>query len=92
MTAAIDRLDESLAAATPDLDDEGRRLALALFRRLATGEPAQVDNLATETGLSLDAAEERLTAWPGVFPRRARGRRRVLGDRRPRDGALAAGR
>ncbi|HEU4913600.1 MAG TPA: organomercurial lyase [Actinomycetes bacterium] len=67
MTAAIDRLDESLAAATPDLDDEGRRLALALFRRLATGEPAQIDNLVAETGLSLDAAEERLATWPGVF-------------------------
>lgn len=67
MTAAIDRLDDSLAAATPDLDDAGRRLALAAFRRLATGATAPVDALAVDADLGVDTVADRLAAWPGVF-------------------------
>ena len=92
MTAAVDRLDESLAAATPQLDDEGRRLALAIFRRLATGESAQVDNLAADADLGVDTVADRLACLAGGLPGRARGRRRFLGDRRAADGAPAAGR
>ena len=41
-TLSVDAIDAALATATPGLDEGGRRLAAAVLRLLAAGEPVSV--------------------------------------------------
>ena len=41
-TPSLDVTDSALAAATPGLDDDGRRLAAAVLRLLSAGEPVPI--------------------------------------------------
>jgi len=63
----VDAIDAALTAATPRLDEDGRRLAAALLRLLAAGEPASVPAAAAAAGLPARRAGQLLRSWPGVF-------------------------
>jgi alkylmercury lyase len=66
-TVPIDGLDAAIGAATPDLGEEEQRLAVRVFRLLATGKPAGVGALAGATGLSEDQVERTLQSWRTLF-------------------------
>lgn len=61
------QLDEAIAGATPTLDEREQRLAITLYRLLATGRPVTVRAAATNLGQSDDDVERILQSWPGVF-------------------------
>jgi alkylmercury lyase len=63
----LDQLANAIAAALPDLDQAGERLAIALYRQLATGRPATVAGLAGATGLTEQAVADMVGGWPTVF-------------------------
>jgi hypothetical protein len=63
----VDELTEALFAARPVLNESDRRLALAVYRRLALGQPVPDSSLAADTGRSAASVGERLRTWPGVF-------------------------
>ncbi len=70
MVQRVEEYAEALSAAVRDLNQDDRRLAVALFKRLADGEPVAPARLAADTGL----AGEHIEAWlqsgrvaPGVF-------------------------
>jgi alkylmercury lyase len=64
---SVDAIDAALAAATPDLDENGRRLATAVLRLLAAGEPVSVPATAAAAGMPASRAGQLLQSWPGVF-------------------------
>ena len=64
---SVDAIDAALAAATPGLDEGGRRLAAAVLRLLAAGEPVSVPAAAAATGVPASRAGPLLRSWPGVF-------------------------
>src|SRR5258707_5276167 len=63
----LDQLADSIAGALPDLDPDGERLAITLYRLLAAGRPVSVAELAAATGLPEQAVAATLGRWPGVF-------------------------
>ena len=63
----LDELGAALEGAMPELDQDGVRLAPALFRELARGEPVSEALLAPAAQLSASRVAELLSAWPGVF-------------------------
>ena len=62
-----DQLDVAIAGATPTLDEREQRLALTIYRLLATGRPVTLRAAATDVGQSDDDVERILQSWPGVF-------------------------
>jgi alkylmercury lyase len=62
-----DQLDEAIAGATPTLSEREQRLALTIYRLLATGRPVTLRTAATDVGQSDDDVERTLQSWPGVF-------------------------
>lgn len=60
-------LARELAGAMPALDGRHQRIALALYRLLAEGEPVEAERLAEHAGLARDEVEALLDDWPGVF-------------------------
>lgn len=68
MTASsLNAIDAALAAAAPGPDTEGQRLAAAVLRLLAAGEPAGIPAAATAAGIPAWQAEAALRSWPAVF-------------------------
>ena len=63
----VDAIDAALTAATPRLDEDGRRLAAAVLRLLAAGEPVSVPTAAAAAGMPASRAGRLLRSWPGVF-------------------------
>jgi alkylmercury lyase len=63
----IDQLSAALNAAAPTLDADDRSLARALYRALATGEPATEGTLATTVDRSTNDVRATLASWPGVY-------------------------
>jgi hypothetical protein len=63
----VDVIDAALAAATPGLGEGGRRLATAVLRLLAAGEPVSVPAAAAAAGLPASQAGLLLRSSPGVF-------------------------
>src|SRR6059036_1608131 len=63
----VEELAQAIGAARPALDPEEERLALALYRLLAEGEPVSVTALADRFDRSHELAERSLDSWPGVF-------------------------
>jgi alkylmercury lyase len=66
-TISLDGLDAAMAAATPDLDEEEQRLAVAVLRLLAGGDPVAVPALARAAKLPQGQVERTLRSWPAVF-------------------------
>ena len=64
---SVAAIDAALAAATPGLDEGGRRLAAAVLRLLAAGEPVGVPAAAAAAGMPASRAGQLLRSWPGVF-------------------------
>ena len=58
---------ESLAGAMPALGPAEQQLALAVYRRLAAGDPVPPSALATELGRGEAEVDETLDRWPGVY-------------------------
>ena len=71
-TISLDVIDAALAAAVPGLGEDDQRLAVAVLRLLAAGQPVSVPAVAEAAGLPGPRAEQALRSWPAVF-RDARG-------------------
>ena len=64
---ALQDIDAGLAAAEPHLTEHEQRLAVTVYRLLATGEPVSVHTAATTTGMPTAEVERLLHAWPSVY-------------------------
>jgi len=64
-TISLDAIDAALAAAVPGLGQDEQRLAVAVLRLLAAGEPVAIP--AAAAGLPGPVAEQALRSWPAVF-------------------------
>src|SRR5919106_4240716 len=62
----ISSLAEAIAGSMAALSVEEQRLAIALYRRLARGEPVPAGSLAAELGADEDEVEGTLKGWPAV--------------------------
>jgi hypothetical protein len=56
-----------MCCALPPLDAEEQRIAISLYRQLATGRPVPPTATAGASGASLDRVEKALGRWPAVF-------------------------
>ena len=65
MTA--DGVAESLSESMVSLEGEERRLALAMYRLVAEGEPVRPERIAERAGLDQAAVDEALEQWPAIF-------------------------
>ena len=63
----VDELSQALHSASRPLDAAGQRLAVALYRALAEGEPVAAAELASRTGRSVEEITATLDGWPNVF-------------------------
>ncbi len=66
-TPTVDELVQALNSASRPLDAAGQRLAVALYRTLAEGEPVAVAELAKRTGQPVGEVTATLDGWPNVF-------------------------
>lgn len=63
----LQEIADALTGASPELDDEARRAALATYRLLAEGAPLPVSRIAEATDLAPEMIEGLIDSWPGVF-------------------------
>jgi hypothetical protein len=66
-TFSLDAIDAALAAAEPSLGEDEQRLAAAVLRLLAAGEPVSITAAAAAAGMPEPRAEAALRSWPAVF-------------------------
>jgi alkylmercury lyase len=66
-TSSLDAIDAALDAAGPSLDEDEQRLAAAVLRLLAAGQPASIQAAAAAAGMPASQAEAALRSWPAVF-------------------------
>src|SRR3954453_11053479 len=64
---SVEELARAIGAARPSLEPEEERLALAVYRLLAEGEPVSVTALANHLDRSAVVVERSLDGWPAVF-------------------------
>jgi alkylmercury lyase len=64
---AVDALVQALHSASRPLDAAEQRLAVALYRTLAEGEPVAAAELASRTGRSVQEVSATLDGWPNLF-------------------------
>jgi alkylmercury lyase len=57
----------AVAEASPDLDDEGQRIAVQTYRLLSRGEPVLPSEIAAAADVGVDRAQDSLRSWPLVF-------------------------
>src|SRR5919197_3198648 len=60
-------LADTVAAAEPDLDPAGERVALATYRLLALGVPVPPAEVAAAAEVPVPHVEALLERWPGVY-------------------------
>jgi alkylmercury lyase len=63
----IQMLSEAIAAATVGIDEEGRRIAIAVYDLLAQGDPVTPAAVAAHAHEREAVVHATLKAWPGVF-------------------------
>ena len=63
----VDKLAARFVECTPELDQDERRVSIAIYRLLAAGEPVPVASVASRVGLPEARVQEALDGWPGVF-------------------------
>lgn len=63
----IQELSEAIAAATVGIDEQGRRLAIAVYDLLAQGDPVSTAEIAAHARQPETAVRATLKGWPGVF-------------------------
>jgi len=66
-THSVEALDAALAAAAGSRGEDEQRLAVAVLRLLATGEPVTIPAAAAAAGLPEPLAGQVLRSWPAVF-------------------------
>jgi alkylmercury lyase len=66
-TPSVDALDTAIAAAAGNLGEDEQRIAVAVLRLLADGEPVTIGAAAAAAGLPEQAAGQVLRSWPAVF-------------------------
>ena len=64
---AVQQLSEAIAAATIDIADEGRRIAIAVYDLLALGDPVTPAEIAAHARENEALVVATLKGWPGVF-------------------------
>lgn len=67
MAARLEQWAEAVAAAAPDLDPKGQRIAVQTYRLLALGKPVSVSDIAGAASVTADRVGESLRSWPLVF-------------------------
>jgi alkylmercury lyase len=70
MTASVttvQQLSEAIAAATIDIDGQGRRIGIAVYNLLAQGDPVTPAEIAAHAREPEPVVVATLKAWPGVF-------------------------
>jgi alkylmercury lyase len=65
--AKLEEWAEQVAAASPHLDAEERRITVHTYHLLAQGQPVSTAQIADVTGLATERVEERLRSWPLVL-------------------------
>jgi len=60
-------LAAALEGAAPTLDAMDERIALAMYRTLAEGQPAAPAVISSRAGVAQERVDEFLTSWPSVF-------------------------
>ena len=58
---------QALASAVPELDTEGRRIAIQTYHLLAHGKPVSPNQIAEAADVPADRVEESLRSWPLVL-------------------------
>ena len=66
-TVSLEQLNAALAGAAPQLTYSEQRLAVTIYRMLATGQPVRGAAAAAATGVEAGDVERTLASWPGVF-------------------------
>lgn len=65
--ASVEELGEAMSAAVRDLTADEKKIAVALYRALADGDPVESETLAGRAQVPLPNVLDALDAWPGVF-------------------------
>jgi hypothetical protein len=63
----IEELNANLAEAMGTLSLDEERLAVAIYRLLALGQPVPINRAASKLGLPVGEAERTVGSWPAVF-------------------------
>jgi alkylmercury lyase len=63
----LKELGHQVAGARPSMDPTAQRVAVALYRLLASGTPVTAPMIAEQLGLGVDRVAAILEPWPGVF-------------------------
>ena len=63
----VQQLSEAIAAATLGIDEQGHRLAIAVYELLAQGDPLTPADIAAHAGQPEAVVLATLKGWPGVF-------------------------
>lgn len=63
----VDKLAARFVECTPELDQDQRRVSVAIYQLLAAGEPVPVASVASRVELPEGRVQEALDSWPGVF-------------------------
>ncbi|HZD22313.1 MAG TPA: organomercurial lyase [Acidimicrobiia bacterium] len=66
-TTLIESWAEAVTDASPDLDDDGKRIAISTYRLLAGGSPVTTAQVAEAAGVPVERVEETLSSWPLVL-------------------------
>ena len=68
MAPTVDEISTAFITGYLTLTADEQRLAQTVYRLLTSGQPARPDAIAAAAGWNVDDVEQRLVAWPAVFP------------------------
>ena len=63
----LDTLDAAIASAAPTLSGAEQRLAVAVYRLIASGSPVEISAAAAAAGMPVVAAQRMINSWSGVY-------------------------
>jgi len=63
----VQQLSEAIAAATVGIDEQGQRIAIAVYDLLAQGDPVTAAEIAARAREPEAVVHATLEAWPGIF-------------------------
>src|SRR2546425_11744874 len=74
--STVNRYADAIAQAMPPLTARQLELALATYRAMLAGKPAEIEAIATDAGWDITEAANQIADWPGVYLDEAK---RVIG-------------